>query len=314
MYSGGNGLYRPLGPARFNKSSPFARGLVAWWPAGPTSQDIAQSPPYSGVQIVPVIPELVDGAHAYFEMNGVDNTLLRRAASPMGFVAQHVSSGFETWYEAPIKNGRWDFTRGEGTIAFWCRRFEATPVSNQDVFFPFGFNGNEGDSGSLYPWTDGQLYCGIMDTTRVLNGVALRSDVDRTTWHLVSVSSKAGTNNYRFFQNGKLAAQTTRNTFSSTLDAAGLVLMGNRSVFGVGKFAGQACDWRVWNRAFSDREHQDLYDQRSRWDLYERSTSRVFAELGAGGGGSAGPGGGAGGGGFVDSSSGAGSGGTFWGW
>jgi hypothetical protein len=230
---------------------------------------------------------MVTDAYGVFDYNGVADRLVR-VSSQMGFVPSNTHAAGASWHLASIANNRFDFTNQEATIAVWCRRVTATPGGASDAGFCLSWTSNENSSATLYPWTDGNLYCSLFDTGgRPINGAALLSSVNRADWHLVSFSTKAGTNNYRFYQNGMLAAQATRTTFSATTGGT-VYLMGGRGEFGINRWYGQACDFRVWNRAFNDDEHADLFHAAMRWDLYEQPPAVAYFDMGGGGGGGGG--------------------------
>lgn len=254
------GLWRPQRPAVLNRDCAQAQNLIGWWPAGPTQREIATD---TGNNLSRALPELITGAH------GVNfGSAMRHLSSPMGIVPAALGNISGTAFEVPT--GRFSFPTSEATVACWLRLENAVPTFGNGFPFRILPSANE----SHYTFSDGNAYIGELSTDRALNGFAPRSDVDRTQWHLITLTSRSGTNNYRFFQNGKLAAQGTRGGFPS-LASPGKVFV---------DVQGWACDFRLYNRGLSDAEVWALYDPQTRWSIYWQP-HRTYLFVGAGGAG-----------------------------
>jgi hypothetical protein len=259
-----SGLWRPSVPAIQNKDTWQSLGLLGWWPAGPTWRDASTM----------LLLDRVGGHH------GVVGGAALAAPGQMGFaVAPSGNSSFSV-----STTGRLAFPSSEGTVTYWAKLLTASPAS--DDFSGFGMQFLPASSASHYPLTTGLIYIGEMSSDRPINAVSPLADVTRTEWHMVTVTSKAGANNYRFFQNGRLVTQATRGGWPSLLATARL--MGTS--FGASPFAmnGWGCDFRIYNRALTDAEVWELYQPSTRWDLYwQPQRSYVFLAAAGGGAGSA---------------------------
>lgn len=263
---GRHGLTRPQGPAIQNRDTAQSLGLIAWWPVGPTSRDTSPNQ----------LPERVRG----LGITGSNGSLSTRA-SQVGLALQNDGAG-DTYLE--FSTAGLSFPSQEGTMSYWTKLANATPAS--DSLSGFGMWVMPANFVSHYPLSSGLVYCGEMSTDRPINGVSPLAGVTRTEWHVVTVVSRAGTNGYRFFQNGQLMAQGTRGGWPSLLSSARLFgqhyapLSANYAVDGF------ACDFRIYNRALSDAEVFELYQPSTRWDLYwQPARSYVFIEAAGGGGG-----------------------------
>lgn len=244
----GGGLTRPPGPAIQNKDTWQSMGMIAWWPVGPTIRELSQ----------PRVAERVGGHHAAYSGSlSIRGSQFGLGLEPDGAAATHLT--FTT-------SARLSFPSSEGTMSYWTKLFAATPAT--DDLSGFGMYVMPANFISHYPLSTGLVYCGEMSTDRPINGVSPLADVTRTDWHLVTVVSRAGTNNYRFFQNGRLMAQGTRGGWPSILTSARLY----GQLFAGSSFAmnGWGCDFRIWNRALTDGEVWELYQPSTRWDLYWR--------------------------------------------
>lgn len=161
----------------------------------------------------------------------------------------------------------------EATLSVWVKRRTATPASDAG---PFG-GGSTGifccDSAtgaspaSHYPWTDGTAYISTFRTARI-NSIALSANVDRTRWHLVTVTTDG--NRWRFYQNAILVSdQAAQTTVSIT--AANFAI--GRS-FGASTFYyldGNWDDARLYNRALTRDEIATLASRRGIGLIRERS-------------------------------------------
>lgn len=250
---GRGGFARPPGPAIQNKDTWQSNGLIAWWPVGPTLRDSSPGQ----------LPDRVGGHVAAYA-----GSMLTRP-SQMGIALQN--NGVGSTYLSFSTSARLSFPSSEGTMSYWCKLTNATPAT--DDLSGFGIWMMPANFVSHYPLSSGLVYCGEMSTDRPINGVSPLADVDRTQWHLVTVVSRAGTDNYRFFQNGRLMAAGTRGGWPSMLGTARLFgqhFAGNNYVVD-----GSCCDFRIWNRALTDAEVWELYQPSTRWDLYWRP-QRVY--------------------------------------
>ncbi len=243
------GLERPLGPVALNRASPFVNGLVAWWPLGPFSDTLSFSSDASNVRAA---LEMVRGVHAS-NVSTVSVT-----TSQMGLVPSAPSNALSPRLEFSSTNIA---TAVDRSVSFWCKLRVATPTIDNDTGFPLHLT-NAAVLADHYPWTDGTAYIGQFSETRY--NFALSADVNRAEWHCVTITTRAGANGWRFFQNGQLVHSNTGPSTALLQVATGRLLSSRDSY----SLAGWLADVRLWNRALSDAEVVGLFDPRTRWDLY----------------------------------------------
>lgn len=142
----------------------------------------------------------------------------------------------------------------EGTISFWVKETSAvTGTPSRTGIISFGTSPHN----SHYPWTNGLAYFDVFKTVRV-NDISLSEQIDRTQWHLVTITSKPGVNGWKLYQNTELVYQTTGDA-SVSLPANALLGKSTTSYY----LDGQMDDVRIYNRAISIDEITRLYDSYS---------------------------------------------------
>jgi hypothetical protein len=63
---------------------------------------------------------------------------------------------------------------------------------------------------SHYTWGDGLAYFGtFLNQTKRVNSIVLSSVIDRTNWHMISITCSPGANNWKFYQNTELIRSDT---------------------------------------------------------------------------------------------------------
>ena len=143
------------------------------------------------------------------------------------------------------------FTNQEATFSAWVKKTEHTGSVNSETGSWY-FNEAEGNS-SHYPYTDGTIYDGSFKTTRTTVGAGIITD--RTQWHMVTITRKAGANGWNFYQNGQLVTSADGGTWEMATNwAVGKSF--NSSVF----FKGSIDDVRIYNRVLSASEILDVYN------------------------------------------------------
>jgi hypothetical protein len=147
------------------------------------------------------------------------------------------------------------FPNSEGTLAVWVRKRLETPANlATSGFCSVGATGS--GLSTQYPDQSGNLQLSVFDTGFAISGVA--APTGKTAWHHVAIVSKAGTNGYRFYFNGRLFASATRNGWQ----------VGTTTSFGGWNFTGTQLgldgwsdDWRLYNRGLNDAEILALYQE-----------------------------------------------------
>ena len=123
----------------------------------------------------------------------------------------------------------------EATVIGWMQ--VATPQGG-DGFFDIGREDN------YYPWYDGRLYFGIFTNGRVFNGEF--NSFNKFENHMVAVTTKPGTNNYKLYQNAVLTHYNTNINGFTVSNFKGLSL--GR------KFKGKLFHVLLYNRALTEAE------------------------------------------------------------
>jgi hypothetical protein len=125
----------------------------------------------------------------------------------------------------------------EATIIAWMQL--SYPMVGPGGFFDIGRQDN------YYPWNqDGRIYFGTFTTGRVFLGES--NPFNKAENHMVAVSIKPGTNNYKLYQNAVVTnSQTNNNGFTVSNDKG--FSLGN-------KFKGKLFHVLLYNRALTDAE------------------------------------------------------------
>lgn len=251
----------PSGPIAINAQSVQARGLLHWWPLrGPSTVNFT-----SASASAVAARDLVGVRHG---VNGGSDLTL--STSEMGIGPQWefgAGAGVSSFLVSTT-----GLSLTEATISLWMKLRNATPSDANASGFPVTLQGYTG-AGSHYPYTDGNLYIGMLADTRF--SFLPLAGVDRAQWHHVAISAKAGTNNWRFFQNGQLVYADTVTTLGDVIT----IFVGGGSIgltVGLYQVDGWLSDVRLYQRALSDAEVMALYAPQTRWDLYRRNVSGFF--------------------------------------
>ncbi len=141
------------------------------------------------------------------------------------------------------------FSNQEATYSAWVRRTNNTPSSITQTgswFF------NTSNANNHYVWTDGNIYDGSFKTTRTTVGAGIVTD--RTQWHFVTITRKAGANGWKFYQNATEIASDDGGTWE-----IGTSVKIGQSDSTSYNFFGLIDDVRIYNRALSASEITRLY-------------------------------------------------------
>ena len=92
----------------------------------------------------------------------------------------------------------------EATLIMFLKLTKATPSNPSETGIE-RLSANVNKQASHYPWTDGLAYFGIFQQggTRI-DQITLSSTINRTNWHMITITSSPGTNNWKFYQNTEL--------------------------------------------------------------------------------------------------------------
>lgn len=97
----------------------------------------------------------------------------------------------------------------EATLIMFLKLTNATPSNSLQTGIE-RLSADSGKQASHYPWIDGTAYFGTFQTggTRI-DSISLSSTIDRTNWHMITITSSPGANNWKFYQNLDLRRSAT---------------------------------------------------------------------------------------------------------
>ena len=142
------------------------------------------------------------------------------------------------------------FFSSEATLNAWIKLDNNVPASTPQTGF-FVLNSLDATD-THYPWTNGVIYLSIFRDDRIQVGDV---GVDKSEWHMVTITNAPGANNWKFYQNGVEYFNATGEdtVFIDTVSEIGLNEQGDN-------FQGQIDDVRIYSRALSPEEISRLYE------------------------------------------------------
>lgn len=180
-------------------------------------------------------------------------------------------SGNDSYVTMSLETG--SFT-SEASVSFFLKLRVATPTNVNNTGLA-GFDNT--NAATNYPWTDGIGYisllrAGVGGSDNRVQSVTLSSLVDRTTPHMLTITTTPGTNGYKIYQNTINIFQTTGlNTWATN----GIRIIGtNKGVIAKAPQGNTFLDGTVYttllyNRALSATEVEQNYNAlKSRFGLY----------------------------------------------
>lgn len=145
----------------------------------------------------------VSGSTTWFDLSGLNNSgsLINGPTFNTGSLGSIVFDGTNDYINQTLNTGSF---ATEATLIMFLKLTNATPSDP----FQTGIerlSANSGKQASHYPWIDGTAYFGTFQTgaTRV-NSISLSSTIDRTNWHMITITSSPGASNWKFYQNTEL--------------------------------------------------------------------------------------------------------------
>lgn len=166
------------------------------------------------------------------------------------------------------------------SLTLWVKLAVATPALEQTGFMHLG------QQRSHYPWSNGLGYFSEFRASRV-HDVQLSGSVDRTQWHLVSITTAPGANGWKLYQNAHLIHSVAG---ESSISRPPTMTIG-ASEGDIRFLQGEIDDIRIYNRALSADEIATIYADP--WAIYRTpkrywmgatlSSGQVFDEVTTGG-------------------------------
>ena len=153
-----------------------------------------------------------------------------------------------------IWNISWLFT-DQASISMWVKLNVATPTNSEQTWI---MRISDSDDTSHYPFTDWLAYFNTFKTSR-FDWISLSTNVDRTQWHLLTITTEPWDNWWKLYQNTELVYQNTWEN-SVSIDSNSYLWRnwtGNRLF-----------DWLmdevwIWNQALTQEQITYLYND---WD------------------------------------------------
>lgn len=248
------GVQRPFWPFAVNRDSPQAEGLTHWWPMGVT-QTIRN---FGSLQS---IPDATPGS-----------TLIEVPTLDHG----------QAWSFDGSVNGTWSIPYDANT--------DAVLIGNSSVFIWVNYRSNaslqrlcgfiDNNLGLLYwilidyPNTGGfALYYGSGSDVQSIQTPGL--GLDDGNWHLVG--GTLGGTTLTAYADGLPAGSRTIVTIAGQGLSGWFMGSSAASSPSSQRYRGLVSDARIWNRTLSVAEAAELYDPRTRWDLYYPLRQRVWS-------------------------------------
>jgi len=177
------------------------------------------------------------------------------AGASNSFSTKFAVIGKHSW-TIPNISGEWNNdATDEATLVLWLKLVDATPSATTRTGICHLSTGI--GSASVYPWTDGKLYMGQFHNVRA-DAIVPDATVDRETWHMLTITEKSGTGNYKWYQNLIEILSTGGVGFiGGRLDSAGLLFGKSNGPY---YFDGNMMGIGIWNRVLTTQERTDLYN------------------------------------------------------
>lgn len=153
------------------------------------------------------IASYTSGSNTWYDLIGVNNgTLTNGPTFDTGSNGSIVFDGSNDYVNQTLNTG--SFTT-EATLIMFLKLTNATPSD----LFQTGIerlSAYLGHQASHYPWTDGTAYLSTFQTGGIrVDSISLSSTIDRTNWHMITITSSPGANNWKFYQNLDLRRSAT---------------------------------------------------------------------------------------------------------
>lgn len=109
---------------------------------------------------------------------------------------------------------------------------------------------------SHYTWSDGLAYFGtFLSEIRRVNSIALSNTIDRTNWHMITITCSPGANNWKFYQNTELIRTDTGDS-NISLSTNGIFSVGGDINY---RMQGNISNILMYNRALSANDIQQNF-------------------------------------------------------
>ncbi|GAE32455.1 hypothetical protein JCM9152_3990 [Halalkalibacter hemicellulosilyticusJCM 9152] len=135
----------------------------------------------------------------------------------------------------------------EATIEAWIKLDSNSPSTGNAGLW--SFTGHNDSNGNLYPYSNSRIYLNTFRTNRIGPIYYDEFNFDLTDWHLLTVSTKEGSNGWNVYLNGVLIRSTSGQS-SISLDYETLMFGRNSNR----TLRGKVGEFRLWSSALSQEE------------------------------------------------------------
>ena len=224
-----------------NRRSPQSRGLIAWWPLGlrPYGQlfGVGTKPILGGANFPIPDPGHRRGMTTLFDSSS--SQLLRYLAAVRDTIPITVTAWFRS---TTSSSGQTLLCISDvATDSWWMRLFIRAAAGGQTVLWNIKDAGVQAYADTPQSWTVGH-------------------------WHFAAGRS-IDTNAHAAFLDGRYKGSDVTDVDPDVLNRTTIGAT-ELSIGTSGYMEGQIADVRVYNKALSDQEIWQMYNPRSRWDLY----------------------------------------------
>jgi hypothetical protein len=141
----------------------------------------------------------------------------------------------------------------EATLMMFLKLTNATPTLASQTGIE-RLSASNTKEASHYPWVDGLAYLGTFQPSTRIEAIALSSTINRTNWHMITITSSPGAGNWKFYQNTQLIRSAVGpNTIFFSSNAVYDIARGQGSG-PIYYFNGNIANIILYNRALSDLE------------------------------------------------------------
>jgi hypothetical protein len=163
----------------------------------------------------------------------------------------------------------------KATINVWIKRVVDVPGTVVGAYAPFYFE-SFGTNG-WYPYTNGNIY---LSTFRCASRLTLGAGiVDKTKWHMLTITSTPGVNGYNVYQNG-VSIYSGTGEANICVDTFSFIGAG-QNIGGVSTIDATLDDLAIWKTDLSSSEILEIYNRQA--PKYSGSYSSPILNLGGAG-------------------------------